>query len=116
MRGRRVLWETCEAAEKRELWIEPCKNALVVGEDSEGPLTEAVFGECWHRSMVRVEAEHFDYEAFAAESDAPLCDLMDLLDARGAPYSYLGLGSGGVVTFRRCGADTAALDGFFADT
>ena len=108
MRGRRVLRETCEAGEKRELWVEQGEKALVVGEDSEGPLTEMAFGESWHRSVLRVDAELFGFEELPVESDAPLCDLMDLLDAKGVPYSYLGMGSSGVVTFRRCAAHVAA--------
>ena len=97
---RRVLRKTREAGELYELWVEQGENALVVGEDSEGPLTETAFGESWHRSMVRVCAELADYEDLLASSDAPLCDLMDLLDERGVAYSYMGVGSKGVVTLR----------------
>ena len=106
--ARRVVCRECEAGELRELWVEPTDGAVIVGEDTEGVLTQAVFGEAWHRTMVRVGGEAFygifggaGVEAFLASSDAPLCDLMDLLDKACVSYEYLGLGSGGVGTLRR---------------
>ena len=104
---RRVLRRSCEAKERFELWVEPREGAIVFGEDSQGPLTEMAFGEEWHRSMVRVEAAVLlracgveEAEKFLVASDAPLCDLMDLLDGQGAPYSYMGVGNGGAVSLR----------------
>ena len=106
--GRRVLREAREGEESYELWAELDGNSLVVGVDSQGPLTEAVFGEGWHRSMVRVDAGWAGFEGLCLESDAPLCDLMDALDAKAIPYSYLGLGSSGVVTLRHSASQVAA--------
>ena len=104
---RRVLRKTQEDGEFHELWVEPRGNALLFGEDSEGPLTELAFGGAWHRSMIRVEAAVLcracgvgEAEEFLGASDAPLCDLMDLLDGYEAPYSYVSVAEGGAVAFR----------------
>ena len=104
MCGRRVVHSSCEAGEKCELWVETSGKALIIGEDNEGPLTEAVYGEPWHRSMLRVDASEFARVGGLNDEilggDAPLCDLMDVLDKAGVPYSYMGLGSGGAMALR----------------
>ena len=105
---RRLLRKTHDGDESYELWVELDKDSLVIGEDCQGPLTEAVFGEVWHRSMVRLDAGWAGFEVLCPESDAPLRDLMDLLDAKAVPYSYLGLGSSGVVTLRHSPVQSAA--------
>ena len=106
--ARRVLCCARDAGETYELWIEPGEKSLVVGEDCQGPLAEAAFGETWHRSMVRVDMWRFDYEELLTSSDAPLCDLMDLLDAAGVSYEYQALGSSGVGTLRHSDGRNAA--------
>ena len=113
--GRRRLRESCGAGESREVWLEPVGGSLVAGEDTEGPLTQMIFGEEWHRSMVTIDVGALtasfgasDLEAFLLESDEPICDLMDLLDARGLPYAYQAVGSGGVGTLRRSPSQVAA--------
>ena len=104
---RRVLQKTCEDGEHFELWVEPRHHALVFGEDSQGPITKLAFGEEWHRCLVEVDNEtltcafvNSTVEGFLRQSDAPLCDLMDLLDFKGLPYSYVCLGSSSTVSYR----------------
>ena len=101
----RVLRRTEEDGELHELWMQPQADVLVFGEDSEGPLTKLVFGETWHRSLVEVNSKALNRafggetpEAFLAQSDAPLCDLMDRLDWHDIPYRYMSIGSAGMVT------------------
>ena len=105
--GRRVIKRVQDDDELFELWIEGRGSTLVIGEDSEGPLTELAYGERWHRSMAMLDAEALSRafmgetpEAFLAESDAPLCDLMDRLDWLGIPYRYVSFGSAGLAALR----------------
>ena len=107
---RRVLRASDEAGERFEVWVEPRGRARAFGEDSQGPITEQAFGEEWHRSVVEVENEALSRafvndspEGLLAGSDAPLCDLMDLLDLRGVAYRYSSFGSAGIVTLRASG-------------
>ena len=107
---RRVLRASDEAGERFEVWVEPRGRARAFGEDSQGPVTEQAFGEEWHRSVVEVENEALSRafvndspEGLLAGSDAPLCDLMDLLDLRGVAYRYASFGSAGIVTLRASG-------------
>ena len=115
---RRVLQMSYESGERFEVWAEPRGRVQVFGEDSQGPITEQAYGEAWHRSMVEVETESLSRafvndtpEGLLARSDAPLCDLMDLLDLRGVAYRYLSFGSNGVVSYR----GEQENNGFFAD-
>lgn len=101
------------AGDVRVMYVSEDEGSLVVGEDLSGPSAVVAYGGEERRlrmefsvesvaQLLRVldEMGEMPLRGYLSDEGHDIVDLMDLCDANGVPYTYVGLGPGGGVQFR----------------
>lgn len=99
--GTTLLSESYDG-ERRRVFAQHHTSYLEVGEITCGPLTQELYDVPAHFHSVHLSLEEDigAIKAFFADSGPYLTDFMDVLDAEGTPYGYLGLNARKCVSYR----------------